>query len=270
MGEDERPPGVPPATFAGSFDVTGVALVTGAGSGIGRAAARSLAAAGATVAVADIDVRAGRETSAELRALGHVSAFFEVDLADMAAVEAVLEEVTRSLGPVDMLVNAAGIASVVGLMEVDDGAWERVFDVNVKGLWKLSQMVARQLIGRGAEGRIVNLCSSSAFRALGASGAYGVSKAAVAGLTRGLAGELGPHRINVNAVAPGLTATAMAEQFIGDRDAIQARTETGPQANLFHRISEPEDVANAVLFLCSPASRQITGQIVHTSAGAVV
>ncbi len=99
--------------------------------------------------------------------------------------------------------------------------------------------------------------------------AYASSKAAMVQLTRSAAAELGPHNINVNAVAPGITATAMT-QAIGDADALQRVASSGPLENLFHRVSQPEDVAAAIVFLCLPSSRQITGQTIHTSAGAVV
>jgi NAD(P)-dependent dehydrogenase (short-subunit alcohol dehydrogenase family) len=125
------------------------------------------------------------------------------------------------------------------------------------------------MIERGGGGRIINLSSSSAFRARNSPLAYASSKAALVQLTRSAAAELGPHDINVNAVAPGITATPMT-QVIGNAEALQRVASSGPLENLFHRVSQPEDVAAVILFLCLPASRQITGQTIHTSAGAVV
>jgi len=121
------------------------------------------------------------------------------------------------------------------------------------------------MVERG-KGRIVNVTSSSAFRARFSKFAYGASKAALVQLTRSVAAELGPLGINVNAVAPGLTRTPSIAE-LGDPDE---RMRSGPLANLFERLSEPEDVADVIVFLCSPASRQITAQTVHVSAGAVV
>jgi NAD(P)-dependent dehydrogenase (short-subunit alcohol dehydrogenase family) len=129
--------------------------------------------------------------------------------------------------------------------------------------------VARHMIDRGGGGRIVNLSSSSAFRARNSPMAYATSKAALVQLTRSAAAELGRYDINVNAIAPGITATGMTKGF-GDAAALERVASAGPLENLFHRVSQPEDVAAAVLFLCIPASRQITGQTIHTSAGAVV
>jgi NAD(P)-dependent dehydrogenase (short-subunit alcohol dehydrogenase family) len=125
------------------------------------------------------------------------------------------------------------------------------------------------MIDRGGGGRIVNLSSSSAFRARNSPMAYATSKAALVQLTRSAAAELGRYDINVNAIAPGITATGMTQGF-GDGAALERIASAGPLENLFHRVSQPEDVAAAVLFLCIPASRQITGQTIHTSAGAVV
>ncbi len=113
------------------------------------------------------------------------------------------------------------------------------------------------------------MSSSSAFRARQSIPPYGSSKAALVQLTRSAAADLGPHDINVNAVAPGVTATAMTKG-VGDAEALRQMVIEGPLANLFQRVSEPSDVAAAILFLCQPASRQITGQTIHTSAGAVV
>jgi NAD(P)-dependent dehydrogenase (short-subunit alcohol dehydrogenase family) len=129
--------------------------------------------------------------------------------------------------------------------------------------------VARHMIERGGGGRIVNISSSSAFRARNSRIAYATSKAALVQLTRCAAAELGRHDINVNAVAPGITKTGMTRAFGGD-EALLRIASSGPLENLFHRVSEPADVAAAILFLCLPASRQITGQTIHTSAGAVV
>ena len=133
----------------------------------------------------------------------------------------------------------------------------------------LMKHVARHMIDRGGGGRIVNLSSSSAFRARNSPIAYATSKAAIVQLTRSAAAELGRYDINVNAIAPGITATAMT-QALGDFAALQRVASSGALENLFHRVSQPEDVAAAVLFLCLPGSRQVTGQTLHTSAGAVV
>jgi NAD(P)-dependent dehydrogenase (short-subunit alcohol dehydrogenase family) len=125
------------------------------------------------------------------------------------------------------------------------------------------------MIASGRGGSIVNVSSSSAFRAVSSGGPYGISKAGLGALTRGAAWELGPYGINVNAVAPGLTRSAITGHAF-DEEGLQQAVQSGPLANLLGRVSEPEDVANVIAFLCLPASRQITGQVIHTSAGAVI
>jgi NAD(P)-dependent dehydrogenase (short-subunit alcohol dehydrogenase family) len=191
------------------------------------------------------------------------------DLSDVGGLPDVVEQAVAGLGAIDVLVNNAAAPSRVPLVEVGETTWREVLELDLTSPWRLSQIVARQMIERGVGGSIVNLSSSSAFRARRAHGAYGVAKAAVVALTRIMAGELGAHGINVNAVAPGVTATAMGG-LLGDVDALQSAVSEGPLENLFHRVSTSDDVANAIVFLCSSASRQITGQVVHTSAGAVI
>jgi NAD(P)-dependent dehydrogenase (short-subunit alcohol dehydrogenase family) len=133
----------------------------------------------------------------------------------------------------------------------------------------LVRAAADDMISRGVAGRIVNVSSSSAFRAASPP-SYAAAKAGVLGLTRSAAAELGPHGINVNAVVPGPTLTAMLLTRGNTRERIDDMVKSGPMANLLGRPSEPEDVASLILYLCRPESRQITGQAIHTSAGAVV
>jgi NAD(P)-dependent dehydrogenase (short-subunit alcohol dehydrogenase family) len=251
------------------YGVSGVALVTGGGKGIGRATAVALGAAGADVCVVDIDATAGQDADKEVTTGGRRGEFVQADLSEIGSLDDLVTQATERLGPIDILVNNAGIVSLDSLLDVSEQTWRRVLDINLTSPWKLSQIVALRMIERAVQGHIVNVSSSSAFRALGTNGAYGISKAGIAALTRSMAGELGTHGINVNGVAPGVTATPMAT-LMGDMDVLQAAVMTGPQANLLQRVSMPEDVANAIVFLCSPASRQITGQIVHTSAGGIV
>jgi NAD(P)-dependent dehydrogenase (short-subunit alcohol dehydrogenase family) len=247
-----------------------VALVTGGASGIGRAAVAALLGAGAAVAVLDRDeggvdavVTQGKKSGGEVLAV-------VTELADAGRIPDAVARVLQHFGRIDILVNCAGVTGKFQtLLEIDDKNWDFVHAVNLKAPMRLMQHVARHMVERGGGGRIVNISSSSAFRARNSPMAYATSKAALVQLTRCAAAELGPHGINVNAIAPGLTATAMT-QALGDADALQRAASSGPLENLFHRVAQPEDVAAAILFLCIPASRQITGQTIHTSAGAVV
>jgi len=244
-----------------------VAIVTGAASGIGHATAVLLAERGAAVAAVDVNGPGLEPVVAELRNRGVKAEAVVADLADEAATSAVVDTAVTGLGRVDILVNAAGTSSGASLLDTTVEVWERIHAVNLRAPFLLMQHAGRRMIEQGDGGRIVNVSSGSAFRALPATPAYGSSKAALLSLTRMGAGELGVHGINVNAVAPGITATPMAVRALGDIDALVS---DGPMANLLHRVSTPEDVAAVIVFLCLPASRQVTGQTIHTSAGSIV
>jgi NAD(P)-dependent dehydrogenase (short-subunit alcohol dehydrogenase family) len=246
------------------------ALVTGGASGIGRATVLALAQAGATVAALDRDEKGIEATVALAKPFGGSVISLPMDLAQSAQIGPTVARVLEKLGRIDILVNNAGVTGrFQTLLEMDEQNWDFVQAVNLKAAMLLMKHVAKHMIDRGGGGRIVNLSSSSAFRARNSPIAYASSKAALVQLTRSAAAELGSHDINVNAVAPGITATAMT-QALGDAEALQRVASSGPLENLFHRVSQPEDVAAVILFLCLPASRQITGQTIHTSAGAVV
>jgi NAD(P)-dependent dehydrogenase (short-subunit alcohol dehydrogenase family) len=246
-----------------------VAIVTGGASGIGRATVLGLAEAGAAIAVLDRDDAGISRVAAEVEKLGGHTLAITIDLAQTSLLAGVVEDVIRRLGRIDILVNCAGVARFQSLLDSDEATWDLIQTVNLKAPMLMMKHVARHMIDRGGGGRIVNISSSSAFRARNSPIAYASSKAALVQLTRSAAAELGRYDINVNAIAPGITATAMT-RMLGDAEALQNAASTGPLENLFHRVSQPEDVAAAILFLCLPASRQITAQVVHTSAGAVV
>lgn len=247
-----------------------VAIVTGGASGIGRATVFSLLQAGAAVAILDRDEAGANAVAEQGRRSGGVTLALPIDLADTKQIPVAVSRVIQQLGRIDILVNCAGVTGrFQTLLEFDEANWDFVQTVNLKAAMLMMKHVARHMVDRGSGGRIVNISSSSAFRARNSPIAYASSKAALVQLTRSAAAELGPHNINVNAVAPGITATAMTKA-LGDAEALQRAASSGPLENLFHRVSQPEDVAGAIVFLCLPGSRQITGQTLHTSAGAVV
>jgi NAD(P)-dependent dehydrogenase (short-subunit alcohol dehydrogenase family) len=246
-----------------------VAFVTGGASGIGRATVTALLGTGATVAALDRDEPGINPVADQGRASGGNVIALAVNLADTKSISDTVAGVIKQCGRIDILVNCAGIAGrFQSLVETDEEAWDLVHTINLKAPMLLMKYVAKHMIERGG-GRIINVSSSSAFRARNSPIAYASSKAAIVQLTRSAAAELGPHDINVNAIAPGITATGMT-RILGDAEALQRAASSGPLENLFHRVSQPEDVAAAILFLCLPGSRQITGQVIHTSAGAVV
>ena len=246
-----------------------VALVTGAGGGIGGAAAEQLAAAGAFVVVVDVDADGAAKTTARITAAGGGSEARTVDLTDLDALPGLVEDIVGRHGRIDILVNAAGITGhpePTGFFDTSAATWERVVLVDAQVPFVLMQLVGRRMIDAGRGGRIVNITSSGAFRAK-ALPAYSAAKAALGQLTRTAAVELAPHGVTVNNVAPGLTRTKIVE---GLRSDLESAVREGPNANLNHRVGEPADVAAAVLFLCLPTSRQVIAQTIHTSAGAIV
>jgi NAD(P)-dependent dehydrogenase (short-subunit alcohol dehydrogenase family) len=247
-----------------------VALVTGGASGIARATVLTLLQAGAAVATLDRDEAGVNAVVEQGKQSGGKALAIAFDLTDTRAIPGVVERVIRELGRIDILVNAAGVPGRFrSLLESEEQDWDFIHTVNLKAPMLLMKHVAQHMIARGGGGRIVNISSSSAFRARNSPVAYASSKAGIVQLTRSAAAELGRYDINVNAIAPGITATGMTRP-LGDAEALLNLASSGPLENLFHRVSLPEDVAAAILFLCLPGSRQITAQVIHTSAGAVV
>jgi NAD(P)-dependent dehydrogenase (short-subunit alcohol dehydrogenase family) len=247
-----------------------VALVTGGASGIGRATAHRLAALGARVAVVDRDGDGAARVVQEIGETGGAATAIAVDLQDRAEVSAVVDRVLDELGRIDILVNSAGISAAPhSSLDFSDEAFDAVMNVNVRAPFLLTRAVGNHMVERGGGGRIVNLSSSAAFRPKPSPAIYAASKAAINGLTRSAAADLGLHGVNVNSVAPGMTKTPMTAG-LGDDDVYDQIVSAGPLENLTHRVAEAGDVADVIVFLCLPESRQITGQVIHTSAGLVV
>ena len=247
-----------------------IALITGGASGIGEATAGRIAAAGAVVAIVDRDTTGARRVAARIEHAGGVATVHAIDLFDIDAIPGVVAEVLSAHARIDLLVNAAGIAGEQGaILDQSEANWDRVHTINLKAPFRMIQEVGHHMVERGGGGRIVNVTSSSAHRARQSMAAYGSAKAGLAQLTRTAAADLGRYDINVNAVAPGVTITPMTSS-VGDEAAFQKVVEEGALANLLQRPSRPEDIADTILYLCLPGSRQITGQTIHVSAGAVV
>jgi NAD(P)-dependent dehydrogenase (short-subunit alcohol dehydrogenase family) len=220
--------------------------------------------------VIDRDADGAEHVTEEAEQVGAEAKAFVVDLADRSAIAGLVEAVLEAFGRIDILVNAAGISAAPhSSLDFSDDVFDAVMHINLRAPFLLTRAVGNHMVERGGGGRIVNLSSSAAFRAVPSPAVYAASKAAINGLTRSAAADLGPYDVNVNAVAPGMTKTPMTAG-LGDDAAYQAIVSSGPLENLLHRVSEAEDVANVILFLCLPESRQITGQVLHTSAGTVV
>lgn len=239
-----------------------VALVTGAQQGIGRAIALAFAGAGARVVVNYLDDRAaGERVCAEIAAKGGEALAVQADVANAADV-ARLVAAGAAFGGIDLLVNNAGIFPRVGFLEMSDADWDAVLDVNLKGAFRCTRKVAELLVAQGRPGAIVNISSVAAFSGPPLGVHYAASKAGLLGLTRASAMALAPHRIRVNAIAPGLTDTAQPRH--GDtEEAIAARAAQLPLG----RIIAPDEIASVATFLASEESGQVTGQTIHVNAG---
>jgi 3-oxoacyl-[acyl-carrier protein] reductase len=238
-----------------------VALVTGAaGAGIGRATARRLAVAGATVVVTDVHERRTNETVEALRAETGAGLVGRVlDGGDAESIERVVAEVRDSVGPVDILVNNAAVNPMVVLDELQPADWERALAVDLTGPWLLIRAVLPDMKRRGG-GSIVNVSSIAAYTSPEREAPYAAAKAALHSLTRTVAREMGPHGIRCNAVAPGLIWTRFMEKF---EEQFRPEVERTP----LRRWGQPEDVADVIHFLASDASRFITGEALTVSGG---
>lgn len=244
------------------FDLTGrVALVIGARSGLGQAMAVALASAGADIA--GLGSSPMPETARLVERVGRSFAEIRCDLAALDDADEVICGATQVAGPIDILVNCAGIIPRSPVTDMALGDWDEVFDVNLRSLFMLSQSSARHMIAYQRPGRIINVASLLAFQGGMWVAAYAAAKHGVMGLTRAMANELAPEGITVNAIAPGYMATANTEVLREDaqRSAeILARIPIG-------RWGAPDDLATAVLFLAAPASAYVTGTVVTVDGG---
>ena len=241
-----------------------LALVTGAAGRLGRAICAALAREGAQIAVVDRRAEAAEEVAQSLQAAGCRAQPVEADVSDPAAVDAMLDEVTRTLGPVDVLVNAHGIYPNAPMLEMSPDAWDAVYATNTRGTMLTCQAVGKQMVARGAAGAIVNISSAAAESARAGGAAYCGSKAAVNLLTHVLAIELGPHGIRVNAVAPGLVLDQVYRP--GDQHEF-AYVVQSLEGTPLRRTGAPEDVAEAVVFVAGRNNPWISGSILPVTGG---
>ncbi len=252
------------------------ALVTGAGRGMGRAAAIALAAEGADVAVADIDGDTVSGTNIAVRELGRRSATIQADAGDLDQIDRMVNETLDSLGRIDILVNNAGVTRYIYIMDIREADWDRIHRVNAKGAFFCMQRAAEAMIKQGQGGRIINIASIAGKGYSGTSNAaYAASKGAVLAMTYIAAHQLGSYDINVNAICPGSTITAMADETLAGR----ARHFGIPESELreqraaripIGRANDPEDIAAMAVFLAGPGARNITGQSFNVDGGLVM
>jgi NAD(P)-dependent dehydrogenase (short-subunit alcohol dehydrogenase family) len=239
-----------------------IALVTGAGQGIGRAIALGLAGEGADVVVNDLNLDLAENTAKEIRAIGPKAMAIQANVAIEKEVEAMVARMVNEWGGIDILVNNAGTGRPMMVEDMDKSEWDRILDINLGGVFNCSRAVIPAIKTRGG-GKIINIASLAGKTMSYHGGAdYTASKAAVLGFTRHLAFELGPYGINVNAICPGVVMTPLVEAHSTPemRESVKSRT---PMRDLV----KPEDIADAVIFLASKKARMITGSTIDVDGG---
>ena len=238
-------------------------LVTGAQRGIGRAIAVRFAEAGADVALNFLDDKAAAESAAaEIAALGRQATTIAADISKPEEARRLVADAERALGPIDVLVNNAGIFPRAPFLDLTEDTWDAVLDTNLKATFVCAQEAARRMVAAGRPGAIINLSSGAPYRGSMRATAYMASKLGIVGLTRGMARELAPHGIRVNAVAPGITNTAMP-RLGNTEEALAALGRSNPTG----RLAEPEDIADVVVFLATDDARHLVGQVIHVNGG---
>ncbi|MGH7349033.1 MAG: SDR family NAD(P)-dependent oxidoreductase [Candidatus Rokuibacteriota bacterium] len=252
-----------------------VAIVTGAGNGIGRATALALARAGAHVVAVDVDAGAAKATADAAAGPGHRSLALDTDVGDLAAIDRMVERVMATFGRIDVLVNNAGVTRRAYIMDLTEQDWDRIMRVNAKGVFFCLQRVAREMIPR-RRGAIINIASIAGKGYAGTSNAiYAASKGGVISLTRTAALQLARHDINVNAICPGITVTALSEANVAVRAreeglSVEDMTRRRNAVIPLGRPNDPEDVAALAVFLASPGARNITGQSLNVDGGIIL
>jgi 3-oxoacyl-[acyl-carrier protein] reductase len=238
-----------------------VALVTGGTRGIGRSICERLAGAGAKVAVVARDAERAAQVAAELPGEGHRG--YACDVADTAAIDALVKQVEQDMGSLDILVNNAGVTADNLLVRIDDAAWDKVLDTNLKGAFALIRAAARGMMRR-RKGRIINITSVVGLTGNKGQANYSASKAGLIGLTKAVAKELASRSILCNAVAPGFIETEMTAKLGEDaKGALMQQIALG-------RLGSGDDIAGAVQFLAGPDASYITGQVIVVDGGMVI
>jgi 3-oxoacyl-[acyl-carrier protein] reductase len=240
-----------------------VAVVTGAGRGIGRAIALKFAAHGADIVAVDLKTDFVQETVDEVRKLGRKAWAVAANVSEIASVDSAVEQILAAAGKVDILVNNAGITKDGLLMRMSEADWDAVLDINLKGTFLFTKGFSRAFL-KQRSGRIVNIASVIGLIGNAGQCNYAASKAGVIGFTKSVARELASRGITANAIAPGFIETKMTEAL--SPEARAALLKQIPLASL----GQPEDVAEVALFFASPAARYVTGQVLAVDGGMVM
>jgi len=237
-----------------------VAIVTGAGRGIGRGIVEKLAALGARVVISDIDEGSAQETA---RDIGSQAVGLRVDVTSKASVEAMVQEVMDHFGRVDVLVNNAGWDKVGPFLESDESDWEKIIEINLYGMLHCCKAVLPVMVAQGS-GKVVNIGSDAGRVGSSGEAVYSATKGGVIAFTKTLAREMARYKINVNCVCPGPADTPLFAELGQDQPRLREALE---KAIPWRRLARPEDIANAVAFLVSDEAEYITGQTLSVSGG---
>jgi len=248
-----------------------VVIVTGGGKGLGRSISIAFAEKGAIVVIAEIDINSANKVAREIKSLNQDCFVVRTDISNGEEVYNMVAMVKDKFNRIDILVNNAGVLLKAPVMDTSEKDWQKIIDVNLKGVFLCSQAVAKEMI-KQRSGKIINISSMAGKTGPSGEGAYAASKSAVITLTKTLAQELAPYGINVNAVCPGLIETEMFEKVCKEGAALQEITVEQLKEYYISRIplgriGKPEDVANLVLFLASEEANYITGESVNIAGG---
>jgi NAD(P)-dependent dehydrogenase (short-subunit alcohol dehydrogenase family) len=246
-----------------------VALVTGAAMGIGKACAQALAEAGASVVLADIDVAAGEATCKAIVAGGGNAVFVRADVTSLADIEAAVATATTRFGGLDILINNAARAIGGKVDEIDEENWNNVLSTNLTSVWRGMKAAVPAMKKRGG-GSIVSMSSVQALTGFSGWAAYAAAKGGINSLTQQAAVDLAPHKIRVNAVAPGTIMTPLNEKVFAEHPDPETLIRTWNEAHPLGRFGQPEEVAEAVLFLASERASFITGTILRVDGGLLI
>ncbi len=238
------------------------AIVTGAGSGIGRGIAKRFAKEGANVVVSDIDTEGGEKVVEEIEDSNREAIFVRTDVSKKEDVSELVERTLEEYDEIDILVNNAGVYIQKPITEMEIDEWDKVLDVNLKGTFLMTRSVAQEMV-KEDKGKIINVTSIAGKVGYPNSAAYSASKGGIIAMTRALALELSPRGINVNAIAPGVIKTAMTEDLLEDEEVSEQMLANTP----IGRFGEPKDIASAAVYLASEESDFVTGETMFVEGG---
>jgi NAD(P)-dependent dehydrogenase (short-subunit alcohol dehydrogenase family) len=249
-----------------------IAIVTGAGTGMGKAIALRFATEGAHVVIAEVDPASGNQTAIEVSDLGRRGLFVQTDMGKVADINAMVAKTVQTFGQIDILMNNAGVTKSLGFFDVTEEDWDWMHSVNAKGVFFCMQAVAREMMKRN-QGKIINTASIAGKGFRGTSNiSYAGSKGAVIAMTRIGASQLARYNINVNAICPGATRTSMYERIMKQITEREGISEAEATARMdvsipLRRSNTPDDIANMAAFLASAEADNITGQSFNVDGG---